>query len=201
VDGNGTPPPAAGGAEAAPDQELVRSVLSGDSERYAVLVRRYQERLYRYALGMVMDSDAAADLVQDAFVRGYVNLRRCREQSKFGTWVFQILRNRCLDYLKERRRKDFPLDHQHHDACAAEDEEGSDLERWALRDALDRALAKLPEAQREAFLLKHVHDLTYEEMALIVDASVSALRMRVLRAREMLQSLLSDQVGAADRMM
>jgi RNA polymerase sigma-70 factor, ECF subfamily len=187
---------AAGDREGASTEELVARILAGDGEQYAVLVRRHQERLYRQALGMVMDADAAADLVQDAFVSAYTNLKRCRDPARFGTWLLQILRNRCLDYLKDRRRKDVPLD-DHDDAAVAAGGPEFDLERGALRDVLDRALARLPDAQREAFLLKHVQDLTYEEMAEVVDASVSALRMRVLRARETLMALLNEKVGAA----
>jgi RNA polymerase sigma-70 factor, ECF subfamily len=184
-------------SEAIPDEEVVERILAGESEPYVVLVRRYQERLYRHALGMVLDADAAADLVQDSFVRAYTGLRRCRDPGRFGTWIFQILRNRCLDYLKERRRKDVSL-YDRPDIVAARGGPDLDLERNQLRAVLETALGKLPEAQREAFLLKHVHGLSYEEMAEVVDASVSALRMRVLRAREMLQAIVGEEsnVGA-----
>lgn len=181
--------------EAAPDRELVECVLAGETEAFAVLVRRYQERLYRHALGMVLDRDVAVDLVQDALIRAYRDLRKCRDRSTFGTWLFRILRNRCLDHLKERRRKDLPLDDQRHLPAGGGDPV-ADFQRRALGDVIDRALARLPEAQREAFLLKHVQDLTYEEMAEVVGASESALRMRVLRARDTLQSLLTAELGA-----
>jgi RNA polymerase sigma-70 factor (ECF subfamily) len=182
-------------AEGASDEELVSVVAAGDSAKYAVLVGRYQERLYRHALGMTFDSDVAADLVQDAFVKAYTSLATCRDPARFGSWVFQILRNGCLDYLKSRRRKDVSLEDQTDLACEAAGPE-TDLERLTLREELERALGMLPPAQREAFLLKHVHDLSYEEMAEVVDASVSALRMRVLRAREMLQTLLDVEISS-----
>jgi RNA polymerase sigma-70 factor, ECF subfamily len=182
--------------DASPDGRLVERVLTGETEAFAVLVRRHQTRLYRHALGMVLDPDVAADLVQDSLVKAYTRLGKCRDRSKFGTWLFRILRNRCLDYLKERRRKDLPLD-EHHRTLAAGGGPASDLQRRALADAIDRALAELPDAQREAFLLKHVQDLTYEEMAEVADASVSALRMRVLRAREALQEILGNDMNVA----
>jgi RNA polymerase sigma-70 factor (ECF subfamily) len=186
------------GAEPATDLELVEQVLAGQRERYSVLVRRYQEGLYRHALGMVGDADVAADLVQDAFIRAYSSLTRCRDRAKFGGWLVQILRNRCLDHLKERRRSDLRLEDRP-DLPAHDGDPESSLENWSLRDLLERALAQLPEAQREAFLLKHVQELTYEEMAEVAGASVSALRMRVLRARELLRSLLEEEVGAPAR--
>jgi RNA polymerase sigma-70 factor, ECF subfamily len=187
--------PWTGAAEEWTDEDVVARVLDGDTELYAVLVRRHQDRLFRHALGMVLDRDTASDLVQDAFVAGYTRLGSCRDASRFGTWIFQILRNRCLDHLKERRRRDVPLAVHHHPVTR--DGPATDFERGSLRDVLDGALATLPEAQREAFLLKHVEELTYEEMAEVVGASESALRMRVLRAREALQLLLRDEIVPA----
>ncbi len=173
------------------DRELLDRILAGESELFSVIVRRYQERLYRHAFGMVLDGDTAADLVQDAFVRAYSGLARCRDRERFGTWLFQILRNRCLDHLKERRRKDTSI-HDHPELHPVDDP--AYLERWALREALQRALSSLSDVLREAFILRHVHGLSYEEMARLTGVSESALRMRVLRAREQLRAEVADGV-------
>lgn len=194
MDNNPAVAPSNGAGAAMTDQDVAARVLAGDTEQYAELVRRYQDRLFRHALGMVLDHDAASDLVQDALVSAYSRLGSCRDTSKFAMWIFQILRNRCLDYLKQRRRRDVPLAAHHHPTS---DSPAAELDRGVLRDVLEGALAKLPEAQREAFLFKHVQDLTYEEMAAVVGASESALRMRVLRARETLQQLLSEELTPA----
>jgi RNA polymerase sigma-70 factor (ECF subfamily) len=172
-----------------PDAELVARVLGGERDAYAELVRRHQERLYRHALGMVASPDAAADLVQDSFIKGFTSLQRCRDPDRFGAWLFRILRNRCLDHLKNRRQHTVPLEEE---TALAEDRDDPDslLEQAELRRAVGGALAALPEAQREAFLLKHVEGRSYEEMAELLGASVSALKMRVMRAREALRALL-----------
>lgn len=171
------------------DAELVQRVLAGERERYALLVGRYQETLYRHALGMVGDGDAAADLVQECFIKAYTRLADCQDPGRFGAWAFRILRNRCHDYLRDRRRQVVPLDESTALAPRADDPEAG-YARTELQEAVNRALAALPEAQREAFLLKHVEGRSYEEMAEMLGASVSALKMRVLRAREALQALL-----------
>lgn len=172
------------------DAELVARVLAGEKERYGALVRRHQAPLYRHALGMVGSGDAAADLVQDALVRAYTRLSTCRDPDRFGSWVFQILRNRCLDYLKDRRRNTVPLTDE--TACAgARDDPEASLEQAELRRDVLRALDALPTAMREAFLLKHVDGRSYEEMSEMLGASVSALKMRVMRAREALHSRLA----------
>jgi len=172
------------------DSEIVARVLAGDRECYTLLVQRYQEVLFRHALGMVQDADQAADLVQDAFVRAFTELKRCRDPARFGGWVFRILANRCRDYLKSAGRRSVPLDGALAAPRAAEADRAH--EQRELSEVLSRALAALPASQREALLLKHVEECSYEEMAERLGASVSALKMRVMRAREALQNLLGD---------
>lgn len=177
------------------DAAIVARILAGDREDYGELVRRHQQPMYRYALGMVGSPDAAADLVQESLVRGFTRLASCQDPARFGAWVFRILRNQCLDYLKDRRRQNVPLDI---DAPFESDQEDPEeaLERSELRRSVSEALAALPAAQREAFVMKHVEDLSYEEMAERAEASVSALKMRVMRAREALHGLLAAREGA-----
>jgi RNA polymerase sigma-70 factor (ECF subfamily) len=171
------------------EARVIERVLAGDINRFAELVNRHQAALYRHAVGMVLDHDVAADMVQDAFVRAYTNLRHCRDREHFRAWLFQTLRNRCLDYLKEARRRNIRLD----DAGPILDsaESPADIvERKRLRSRITGALAELPEAQREAFVMHYVDEVPYETMAELLDAKVSALKMRVMRARETLSEAL-----------
>lgn len=173
------------------DAFLVARILDGDADCYAVLVGRYQASLFRYAVGMVRDGDLAADLVQDSFVKAYSSLGSCQDPNRFGAWVFRILVNRCKDHLKSRRRHTLPLEE---DTATAADSDDPSLsaDRADMREMVERALSTLPAAQREAFLLKHLEGRSYEEMAEMLGASVSALKMRVLRAREALQTQLRE---------
>ena len=174
------------------DAELVARVLAGDQEQYASLVQRHQGPLYRHALGMVGQPDAAADLVQDSLIKGYTSLAHCQDPARYGAWIFRILRNRCLDYLKDRRRRTVPIQESTAFSSESEDPEVQ-LERTEVREVIADALLAIPEAQREAFLLKHVDGRSYEEMAEMLGASVSALKMRVMRAREALQERLRGE--------
>jgi RNA polymerase sigma-70 factor, ECF subfamily len=176
------------------DGELVERVLGGDTEVYAELVRRHQAPLYRHALGMLGSPDAAADLTQECFIRAYSRLPSCNDPGRFGAWSFRILRNGCLDYLKDRRQETIPIEDEGLLGIADADPQ-LEVERSEIRDAVQRALAMLPEAQREAFLLKHVEELSYEEMTALIGVSESALKMRVKRAREALQVLLTARHG------
>jgi len=172
------------------DAELIARILAGNREEYAVLVRRYQDTLYRHAVGMVGDRDAAADLVQESLVKAFTRLHTC-EPDRFGAWVFRIVRNRCKDWLKNRRQHTAPLDAEDH-AAPESDDPVRTLERTELGRVVEAALMRIPAAQREAFLLKHVDGLSYEEMAERLETGVSALKMRVMRAREALQELLRE---------
>ncbi len=179
------------------DAEVVARVLAGETQLFATLVARYQQALYRHAASMVLDHDAAADMVQDAFVRAYTSLADCRDHTRFRPWLFQTLRNRCLDYLKDARRRNVPLDEAGPVADGG-DGPAAMAERSQLRAAIVRALARLPVDQREAFVMHYVDGVPYDTMAELLDASVSALKMRALRAREALSVLLRqrDVTGA-----
>jgi RNA polymerase sigma-70 factor, ECF subfamily len=179
--------------ESAPDDAtVVARVLAGDKQQFAYLVERYQAMLYRHAVAMVLDHDEAADMVQDAFVRAYTQLRTCRDHARFRAWLFQLLRNRCLDHLKNVRRKNVSLDDVG-DISDLADGPDTHLARVRLRDDIRVALASLPAAQREAFLMHHVEGVSYETMAELLDASMSALKMRVLRARGALSAALQNR--------
>jgi RNA polymerase sigma-70 factor (ECF subfamily) len=171
------------------DDAIIERVLAGDTDEYASIVERYQHVLYRHAVAMVLDHDAAADMVQDAFVRTYTNLKECRNRHRFRAWLFQTLRNRCLDYLKEPRRRHMRFDDAEpllNDA----DGPAAFVDRRELRMDITRALALLPPEQREAFVMHYVEGMEYEAMAELLDTSVSALKMRALRARQALSVAL-----------
>jgi len=133
--------------------------------------------------------DDAADVVQQAFIKGYRNLDRCRDPERVGGWLFRIAVNLCKDHLKGRVRREVPLDAgEPLRATRGLPEEGA--ERSEIREEIYRALQSLSDEQREAFVLKHVEGWSYEEMAEKLEVSVPALKMRVHRAREQLQGLL-----------
>ena len=186
------PQPVLAPLDGADDAVVIGRVLAGDRQQFAHLVQRYQGALYRHAVAMVLDHDVAADMVQDSFIRAYTQLASCRDRSRFRAWIFQTLRNRCLDHLKEARRRSVPIE----DAdplLDSGDDPSEAVERARLRADLEQALASLPPAQREAFVMHYVEGLPYETMAEVLDASVSALKMRVLRAREALGAALAGR--------
>ncbi|HEY0969805.1 MAG TPA: RNA polymerase sigma factor [Gemmatimonadales bacterium] len=171
------------------DAQLVARTLEGDDTAYATLVRRHQHRLYRHARGMGIDHDTSLDLVQDAFARAFERLVDCRDGASYRAWLFRICRNLCLDELRNVRRLAVPMSELERPGDFEDPRAGGDDLTLTLRAALER----LPNALREAFLLKHDAGYTYDEVAAITEASPSAVKMRVHRAREALRAFLSRE--------
>ncbi len=170
----------------------MRRVLAGESQVYARLVERYKDRLGRYAVRMLGDVADAEDALQDTFVRGYRSLARCTNPDGFGAWLFGILVNRCRTYASQRSRRQALVVTSDLAVAGASVEHSADQDAW--REAITWALEQLPSEQREAFLLKHVEDLSYEEMERLTGARIPALKMRVFRAREALRQLLAETI-------
>lgn len=173
------------------DAQVVRDVLDGDRDAYRLLVRRYGDVLYDHALRMVGSPDAAADLAQQAFVRGYQRLASLRDPERVGGWLFRILANLARDQARARTRGRVPLQSLPElpgDGSAPDEDAAAEEVRRRIGQALDR----LTPEQREVFVLKHVEGRSYEEIAAVMDLSVGALKMRAHRAREALRFLLKE---------
>jgi RNA polymerase sigma-70 factor (ECF subfamily) len=173
------------------DEQLVHRVLAGDNRAYAPLVERYRDALGRYALRMLGNVADAEDALQDTFVRGFRSLERCRPDG-FRFWLFGILARRCRTYAAKRSTRQRIVVTS--DAAVAGAAAPCVEEPTGWRQAIDDALATLPADQRDAFMLKHVEDMTYDEMAELTGVHVSALKMRVFRARAALRQLLEEKV-------
>lgn len=183
-------PAMAGGSDDEPDSALVERVLAGDGRAFALLVRRHERVCIRFATRMLGSREDAEDATQEALVRAYRALGRYDADNAFRTWLFAILINCCRTALLRRTRRDRWLVVDGATVARAPATAGSDSTEE--RDAIQRALMRLDTAQREAFLMKHVEQLSYEEMAAATGAGVSALKMRVRRSCEKLRKLLEE---------
>jgi RNA polymerase sigma-70 factor (ECF subfamily) len=170
------------------DSVLVGAAIAGDLEAFAALSRRHRDRCTRFAVRMVGSLDDADDVLQSAFMRAYRALASCRDPGRFSSWLYQIVANECRTFATRRARRErrFVRELEFDGAVAPM----SDA-RETLED-IQYALDQLEPDQREAFLLKHVEDLSYDEMSEITGAGISALKMRVKRACERLRELLEE---------
>lgn len=172
-----------------PDEELVHRACGGDDASFGLLVERYYPRLLRYGIRMLGSRVDAEEAVQDTFVRAHRSLGKYEERSQFGPWVFRILMNQCHTIGAKRRRRErtfVPFGIEAQSATAPDTAEV----QWQVD--VQGALMRLAPDAREALLLKFVEDRSYEDMADLTGVGVSALKMRVKRAREQLREFLRE---------
>jgi RNA polymerase sigma-70 factor (ECF subfamily) len=172
------------------DAEIIRAVLEGRTEAYAELVHRHRDAQFRFALRMLGDRDDADDVLQSAFVRAFRSLASCREPDRFGAWLRRIVVNECRTLGTARGRRELRMVRDEAVLERLESGDGQDGDGGLDPGLVERALERLTPDLREAFLLKHVEDHSYEEMVEITGAGLSALKMRVKRACEQLREQL-----------
>src|SRR6266540_445384 len=172
------------------DADVVAQILGGDGEAFGILIRRYEPGLLRFATRMLGNPDAAADAVAESLVRAYRHLAQCRDPVRLRSWLYRITGNRCRSHLARRHSTDISLSDVPAPALADGSDAWAVLERSEQVELVERALAALPEEKREAFVLKHVEGMSYDEMAVVTGARIPTLKMRVHRAREALLAAL-----------
>ena len=172
------------------DGELVAAAIGGDVDSFAELSRRYRDTYTRFAVRMVGNRDDAEDVLQSAFIRAYRALESCRDPARFGAWLYQIVANECRTFVLRRARRERRMvrDELVLNEAAAD----SVVDLNDTFEDVQYALDQLDAEQREAFLMKHVEQLSYEEIAEITGDGISALKMRVKRACARLRELLEE---------
>jgi len=175
----------------AADLELARRCRNGDAAAFEELYRQHAGRLYNLALRMAGSTQEAEDLLQEVFLHAYRKLGSFRGESSLGTWLYRLGMNQCLDYLRGRQAR-------MNQATASLDEDGA-AEPAAPAPAipvavnrvdLERAIARLPDGCRAAFLLHDVEGFEHHEVARILGVSEGTSKSQVHKARMKLRSML-----------
>jgi len=187
------------------DEQLVRTVLDGDRERFADLVERYQSRLINYLYRLVRNTDDAHDLAQEVFVRVYQALDRFDPRYKFSTWLFRVAQNAAIDQIRRRRFRTVPIGYGE-DARGegtreidVEDTGPSALDSMAGRERdaeVREAIDALPWEYRELIVLRHYGELAYDEIAQTKGMPLGTVKNKLFRARQMLKAALEPKPDA-----
>ena len=170
------------------EAKLIARSLEQDPDAFGQLVERYATIIVNLAYRMVGDRTEAEDLAQETFVAAFKALPRFRAESKFSTWLYRIAANKCKDWLRAKRpgqgAQDVDIDEVFDEGAAAEEQTPERLlSQQQVAAQLDRAIQRLPPLYREAFVLKHVEGLSYEEMQEILNVNADTLKMRVYKGR------------------
>jgi RNA polymerase sigma-70 factor, ECF subfamily len=167
------------------DAADVQRVLAGDVEAYAALVDRYYDRCARFAIRMLGNRDDAEDALQATFLRAYRALNRYQERDRFSAWLYRILVNQCRSVAARRAHRERVFVRE--EALLLNAPDRSSVWTGEDEEFVQRVLNELEPLLREAFLLKHIEEMSYEEMSALTGVGVSALKMRVKRACDRLR--------------
>ena len=185
---------------------IVRKVLGGDANAFETLVLEYEKNVYNIALRMTGNSEDAADMTQEAFIKAYNSLQSFRGDSKFSVWLYRIVSNVCLDFLRSKNRRPTV-------SLSVEDDDGEDtqldvadesqspellLDRKLTRDSVRRGLDSLPPDYRQILLLREMQGLSYDEIAQALGLEVGTVKSRIFRARKRLCTFLIDDGNISD---
>ena len=185
---------------------IVRKVRGGDANAFETLVLAYEKNVYNIALRMTGNSEDAADMTQEAFIKAYNSLQSFRGDSKFSVWLYRIVSNVCLDFLRSKNRRPTV-------SLSVEDDDGEDaqldvadesqspellLDRKLTRDSVRRGLDSLPPDYRQILLLREIQGLSYDEIAQALSLEVGTVKSRIFRARKRLCTFLIDDGNISD---
>ena len=181
------------------DEEIVRRVLDGDTGMYEILMRRYNQRLYRVCRSILRDDAEAEDVMQDAYVRAYTHLGQFEGRAKFSTWLTRIAVYEALA-RSEKSKRFTALDDEGESKMTAKDVTApsgpeDSASHSEMKRILEDAISRLPEAYRTVFMLRMVEDASTEEAAEVLGLTKENVKIRVLRARAMLRRDLAERIG------
>ncbi|MEW6304300.1 MAG: sigma-70 family RNA polymerase sigma factor [Verrucomicrobiota bacterium] len=183
-----------------PDVGLMLRVQRGDMSAFEVLVEKYKQPVINLIYRSLLDLTEAEDLAQNVFVQVYKSAHRYRDTARFSTWLFTIARNLCLNEIRRRSRhraESLDVEHPEHDDQPYRQFEDHKVHsppdlllQGELEQKISEALDQLPENQRTALLLCRQEDMSYEDIAAVLNCSLSATKSLIHRARETLKMKL-----------
>lgn len=185
------------------EEQLIASILAGNTQEFHSLIRPYERTVYVMALTLLKNEADAEDVAQEAFLKAFRNLKNFRSESKFSTWLISITLNEARSRLRRKNAVpmeslDEPLDEQGHVSPALlrdwREIPSEAVERLEIRQLLQQAVADIPLIYRETFVLRDMEDLSVNETAEMLGISVASVKVRLHRARMMLQKRLAPQL-------
>ena len=184
------------------DDDVVARVKAGEEALFEVLMRRYNQRLYRVARAILRDDSEAEDVMQHAYVQGYLHLRQFAGRASFATWLTRIAVHEALGRVRKRGREQGAMPHEEgEDRMSRVESPRADPEQQAAhgeaRQLLEAAIAALPQNYRSVFVLRDVEGMNTTETASCLDLTDESVKTRLHRARAMLRKDLFQRAGVA----
>lgn len=176
------------------EEQLINKILGGETDRYKILVDRYAPLVFSIVNDFVNNEEDAEEMAQAIFVKTYEKLSSFNQESKFSSWLYMIAKNHCRDYAKNIRRENKTFSEMSEPRLEQklQDEHTTEetLEQKEWIELLRKGLDAVSEEYAEAFLMKYEDNMTYKAMSGRLGASVSALKVRVYRAKKELKTFI-----------
>ena len=178
------------------DEEVAAQVQKGDIESFRILVERYEPKMTRYAKRFFFDGDEGKDLVQEVFIKAYVNIQSFDASRRFSPWIYRIAHNEFVNNIKKRQKErdnvsifDFDLLFPH---LIAKETADDGFNKAEVKQMLERSLNTLNAKYKEPLVLYYFEDMDYREIADILHIPVSTVGVRLQRGRAMLKKIVKE---------
>lgn len=184
------------------EQIWLEEARRGDKEAFGRLVEAYQIPVYNLAYRMLSNRGEAEEAAQEVFIRAYTKLDTYDPSRKFSTWILSITSNYCIDLIRKRRALLLSIDHPlpPHPALMSDRADGPEAQAVAgeTEALVQTLLDELPDDYRQTVVLRYWYDLSYQEIAEIMDTTVSAIKSRLFRARRQMAEVgMAQGIGGA----
>ena len=182
------------------DDRFVANAIKGDQEAYKRLMDKYQKPLYYHVLKMVKNHEQVEDIVQESFMKAFSNLSSYNTNYAFSTWMYRITTNHTIDFLRKKKLQTTSIN----EPVRAKDGEmqmqivgGAETDRKIIRKERKKivtdAIQNLPEKYREVIVMRHLEEMSYQEISEELDIPLGTVKAHIFRAREMLYKALIDR--------
>ncbi|TMI86967.1 MAG: RNA polymerase sigma factor [Bacteroidetes bacterium] len=183
------------------DDEIITRILHGEKDLYSLIVRRYNQRLYRIGMSIINDDAEVEDAMQVAYINAYENLGKFAFKSSFPTWLTRILINECLLRLR-KRKKSISMNDENIEKVMKQNKElhtpATATVNAELRSILNDAIGKLPEIYRSVFVMREIENMNIAETKECLNISEVNVKVRLNRAKALLRDILSAQYSKED---
>lgn len=182
------------------DDQFVKRAISGDQDAFKLLMKKYQTPLYYHIIKMVKNHEQVEDIIQESFVKAFSNLNSYNTNYAFSTWLYRITTNHTIDYLRKKklqttsinepvRAKDGEMQFQ----IVGNAETDRKIIRKERKKIVSDAIENLPEKYREVIQMRHLEEMSYQEISKELELPLGTVKAHIFRAREMLYKALIDR--------
>lgn len=168
------------------DEEMVEKIRSIDQDFYAIIIERYQNKLLRYATNLIKDKDKAADVVQDSFIKAFINLKSFDIKKSFSSWIYRIVHNEAMNIIvKHQKEIKFPDDID----FKSQEDIGKDFEKKEIVAKVEKCLAKIPLLYSEPLALFYIDEKSYKEISDILRLPMGTVATRISQAKILMKNI------------